>query len=213
MKDKIKLFEFKENNNRTFASFELKEPYYTTRCIDGQLYVFSKGYLRESNKKIERTYIEDSKTKEISLNQIKFIKDDPSMIQTLIAEVNLNAPRDVRVNSFLMDISNAYVSKNNIYLLNDDYDTDRVKISSLFSWKGVIGFFESLDYNYEPKTKIYKFEMHKSKGVVLKNTAKVDGSIVNQFSAPTINLKPLLYILWFICSISSLKCNISEVSN
>ena len=24
MKDKIKLFEFKENNNRTFASFELK---------------------------------------------------------------------------------------------------------------------------------------------------------------------------------------------
>ena len=163
-------------------SFELKEPYYTTRCIDGQLYVFSKGYLRESNKKIERTYIEDSKTKEISLNQIKYIKDDPSVIQTLIAEVNLNAPRDVRVNSFLMDISNAYVSKNNIYLLNDDYDTDRVKISSLFSWKGVIGFFESLDYNYEPKTKIYKFEMHKSKGVVLKNTAKVDGSIVNQYS-------------------------------
>ena len=26
LKDKIKLFEFKENNNRTFASFELKEP-------------------------------------------------------------------------------------------------------------------------------------------------------------------------------------------
>ena len=26
LKDKIKIFEFKENNNRTFANFELKEP-------------------------------------------------------------------------------------------------------------------------------------------------------------------------------------------
>ena len=33
MKDKIKLFEFKENNNRTFASFELKEPLSTKKSI------------------------------------------------------------------------------------------------------------------------------------------------------------------------------------
>lgn len=33
MKDKIKLFEFKENNNRTFASFELKEPLNTKESI------------------------------------------------------------------------------------------------------------------------------------------------------------------------------------
>ena len=33
LKDKIKLFEFKENNNRTFASFELKEPLNTKESI------------------------------------------------------------------------------------------------------------------------------------------------------------------------------------
>ena len=33
MKDKIKLFEFKENNNRTFASFELKKPLNTKESI------------------------------------------------------------------------------------------------------------------------------------------------------------------------------------
>ena len=33
LKDKIKLFEFKENNNRTFASFELKEPLSTKESI------------------------------------------------------------------------------------------------------------------------------------------------------------------------------------
>ena len=130
-------------------SFELKEPYYTSRCIDGQLYIFSKGYLRENNNKVERTYTEDNKNREISLNQIKYLKNDPSMIQTLIAEVNLNGMSDVKVNSFLMDISNAYVSENNIYLLDDDYNTEKIRISSLFTWKGVIGFFESLDYEYE----------------------------------------------------------------
>ena len=33
LKDKIKLFEFKENNNRTFDSFELKEPLSTKESI------------------------------------------------------------------------------------------------------------------------------------------------------------------------------------
>ena len=33
LKDKIKIFEFKENNNRTFASFELKKPLNTKESI------------------------------------------------------------------------------------------------------------------------------------------------------------------------------------
>lgn len=163
-------------------SFELMEPYYTSRCIDGQLYIFSKGYLRESNSKIERSFKEDNKTKEIGLSQIKYIKNDPSTVQTLIAEVDLNVVSNVKVNSFLMDISDAYISKKNIYLLDTDYSTDKLKISSLFGWKGVIGFFESIDTDYEEETKIYKFEMHKTRGVTLKNTTRVKGNVVNQYS-------------------------------
>ena len=41
LKDKIKLFEFKENNNRTFASFELKEPLSTKESI------FQKGKINK----------------------------------------------------------------------------------------------------------------------------------------------------------------------
>ncbi|MBQ8131477.1 MAG: beta-propeller domain-containing protein [Bacilli bacterium] len=179
----VSIYNIKDKKNTELVkSLELKEPYYTSRCIDGQLYIFSKGYLREDDNKVERTYIEDKISKEIKLSDIKYLKNEPSTIQTLIAEVDLNKVKDVTVKSYLMDISNAYVSKNNIYLLDTDYGTDKIKISSLFSWKGVIGFFESIDNDYEEETKIYKFEMNKKKGISLKNTTKVKGSIINQYS-------------------------------
>ena len=44
-------------NTKLLKKFELEEPYYTTRCIDGKLYIFSNGYLRENNKKILINYI------------------------------------------------------------------------------------------------------------------------------------------------------------
>ena len=51
--------------------FELYEAYYTSRCIEGKLYIFSKGFLRKKDGKIERKYQEDKETKKISLNNIK----------------------------------------------------------------------------------------------------------------------------------------------
>ena len=171
-----------KNKPKLEKSFELNEPYFTSRCIDGKLYVFSKGYLKEKNNKVDRTYKEDKETKEISLSNIKYIKDNPSTTQTLIAEVDLNLVSNVDVSSYLIDISNAYISKKNIYLVDTDYGNGKIKISSLFGLKGVIGFFESIDYDYEEQTKIYKFEIHKNKGVTLKNTAVVKGSTINQYS-------------------------------
>ena len=159
--------------------FELYEAYYTSRCIEGKLYIFSKGLLRKKDGKIERKYQEDKEIKEISLNNIKYLKKDPSSIQTLIAELDLNSMSKVKVNSFLINIANAYVSKNNIYLLNTKYE-DKVNILSLFGYKGVIGYFESVEQNYEDITEIYKFKIEG--GVSLQATTKVTGSIVNQYS-------------------------------
>lgn len=51
LKDKIKIFEFKENNNRTFASFELKEPLSTKESI------FLKGKI---NKEVFHLEIDNS---------------------------------------------------------------------------------------------------------------------------------------------------------
>ena len=163
--------------------FELYEPYFTTRCIDGKLYVFSKGSLREKNNKIERKYKEDYKTKEVELRNIKYIKNNANSVQTLIAEVDLNKIEDIKLNSYLMDISNTYISKNNIYLLDEYNYGEKINVISLFTFKGIIGFFNDLaNLDYSDYTYIYKFNIDKNKGVVLKNNTQVEGNIVNQYS-------------------------------
>ena len=180
---KVEVYDVKDAENpKRIKSFELNEPYYTTRCIDGRLYVFSKGYLKEKNNKIDRSYKEDNKSKEIELNNIKYIKNNIYDVQTLIAELDLNNIGDIKLNSYLIDISNAYVSTNNIYLLDQDYNYNKVDISSLFSLKGVFGVFESVDQDYDNSTHIYKFQIDKKKGVSLKASTTVKGKIVNQYS-------------------------------
>ena len=164
-------------------SFELYEPYYTTRCIDGKLYVFSKGSLRKNNKKIVREYKEDKNTKTIKFSDIKYLKDASSGIQTLIAEVDLNnLNKSMNLSSYLIDISNAYVSENNIYLLDYDYYDNGPKPMDLFGIKGVIGLFESMDYSFEKKTNIYKFSINKDRGVLYNTKTEIEGSVINQYS-------------------------------
>ena len=179
----VEIYNIKDSKNpKLVKSFELYENYYTTRCIDGRLYVFSKGTLRKDKDTINRKYKEDNKTKELELDNIKYLKNNIDSVQTLIAELDLNSLGDITLNSYLIDISNAYVSKNNIYLLDRDYDYDRVSISSLFSLKGVFGLFESVERDYLEKTRIYKFSIDKKKGVSFVANTTVEGSILNQYS-------------------------------
>ena len=163
-------------------SLELYEPYNTTRCIKGNLYIFSNGELRIKNDKVNRKYKENSKTKEIEFKNIKYLENEKNNIQTLIAEVDLNnLKKDINISSYLIDISNAYISKNNIYLLKEKYDYDDIKIRDLFTLKGVFGLFDE-DYNYEDKTEIYKFNINKNKGIKYQANTKVVGSTINQYS-------------------------------
>ena len=171
-----------KSNIKRVKSFELYEPYYTSRCIDGNLYVFSKGYLRVEDNKVEREYKDDMSTKEIALKDIKYLKDNRSSIQTLIAHLDLNNIGEVDVKSYLIDIANAYVSKNNIYLLDYIYE-DHISIGSIFTFKGIIGFIKDSDeYDYSTKSKIYKFEITKDKGVVFNSATTIKGSTINQYS-------------------------------
>ncbi|MBR2679078.1 MAG: beta-propeller domain-containing protein [Bacilli bacterium] len=166
---------------KLLKSFELYEPYYTTRCIDGKLYVFSKGYLRKENEKVLRIYKEDKETKTISFNNIKYLKNNHSNIQTLIAEVDLNnLNKKLELNSYLIDISNAYVSKRNIYLLDQKYNYDEPELRDLFGIKGVFGLFDSEDTDYGRNTHIYKFRINN--GVIYTGKTKLEGSTINQYS-------------------------------
>ena len=184
-------------------SYTLYEPYYTSRCINNNLYVISSGNLRKEDNKIARYYTEGSVQKEIALDKIKYLKDIKTNKQTLISNIDLdNINADVNVNSYLIDISNCYVSENGIYLLNEDYnyDSDMPPISTLFSFAGAFGPFLYEEYNNSStsssyKTEIYKFDILDDGSIKYASKAKVNGQTINQYSLDEYNgnLRVALY--------------------
>ncbi len=108
---------------KLIKSYQLNEPYYTSRCINNKLYVIASGTLRKENNEIKIDYYEDNKTKNLELDNIKYLKDINTKKQTLFSMVDLDdAEKDIKLNSYLIDISNAYISENSIYLLDQKYD-------------------------------------------------------------------------------------------
>ena len=178
----VTIYDIKDKSKPDLVkSFELYESYETTRCIDGNLYIFSEGYLREKNDKVDRRYKEDSRTKELDLKDIKYIKNEKNNTQTLIAQIDLNnIDKGLNLSSYLFDITDAYISKDNIYLLKEGYYGENVSLKNLFGLKGIFGLFN--DYNYYSNTKVYKFNIDKKVGVKYVNNTSVEGIIDNQYS-------------------------------
>lgn len=181
-------------NPQLVKSYELYEPYYTSRCINNKLYVISSGYLRKENDKIERKYTEDNIEKEIPLNSIKYLKDIKTTTQTIFSTVDLeNVEKEVGIKSYLIDISNAYVSESSFYLLDQEYERNyknNPQVKDLFGPGGIIGFFHNLykyEYNYDYsntgyKTKIYKFDIKEDGNIEYLANTKTDGKTINQYS-------------------------------
>ena len=112
--------------------------------------------------------------------------------QTIISAVNLgNVKDEINLSSYLIDISNAYVSENAIYLLeqkDDNYIYSSVPpVYSLFGPKGVIGAFtwrRNIDDDYSSNgnyTQIFKFDISKENVDYACNT-KIEGKTINQYS-------------------------------
>ncbi len=165
-------------------SYEMYEPYYTSRCIDNVLYVISSGNLRKEDDEIVVGYNEDNMEKELSVDKIKYLKDVKTTKQTLISTVDLNnETADIKLDSYLMNISNAYVSENAIYLLNQKYNNDsKIPIKLLFGFKGVFGLEDYYEMYAESGyyTEIYKFDIKEN--VEYKAKTKVKGKTINQYS-------------------------------
>ena len=165
-------------------SYEMYEPYYTSRCIDNVLYVISSGNLRKEDDEIVVGYNEDNMEKELSVDKIKYLKDVKTTKQTLISTVDLNnETADIKLDSYLMNISNAYVSENAIYLLNQKYNNDsKIPIRLLFGFKGVFGLEDYYEMYAESGyyTEIYKFDIKED--VEYKAKTKVKGKTINQYS-------------------------------
>lgn len=114
--------------------------------------------------------------------------------------MDLNKPaEDISVKSYLIDISNAYITENNIYLLNQKYESNdwHLPISSLFTWKGIIGPFvyenDTETSNYT--THIYKFNINNDGTIKYNSKTKTKGKTINQFSLDEYNdtLRVALY--------------------
>lgn len=184
----VKIYNIANKTNPILVKdYELNQPYYTSRCIDNVLYVISSGKMRKEGDSINRAYKEDNTEQEIEFQNIKYLKDVNTKQQTIISVVDLdNAKADIRVSSYFIDISNAYVSENSIYLLDEkyEYDNNVPTVSKLFGLKGVLGAFEEDDdiTTSRNKTEIYKFNISKDGDISYGAKTKIAGKTINQYS-------------------------------
>ena len=182
---------------RKMKTFELDEGYYTSRCIDNKLYIISSGRVKTDNNKIKHDYKEDNTTKTIDFKNMYTVKDVDVDYQTVIATYDLDSNNDVNVESYFIDVSNAYVSEKGLYLLNSKYSYGEsgfkfwnvVKV--VFNFKGIFGTVDAIenlededdDEYYGQKTTIYKFDIDNNKGkLVYNNKTKIDGKTIDQYS-------------------------------
>lgn len=162
--------------------------YYTSRCINGQLLVICSDKLKKEDDKIITYYIENNEKKEIGLNNIKYLKGKATNYQTIISSTNLNTNESVKLSEYLFNIENAYVSENNIYLLNSGYNNEKKSIFENIKnllLKGIIGYIKNIemeDYDYNKYTTIYKFKINDDGSLKYNNKTKEEGSTINQFS-------------------------------
>ena len=187
-----------KENIKEIKNYELEQPYYTSRCIDGKLYVISSGMLKKENDEIVTYYKEDEQQIDPGYSNIKKIKNLNTKSQTILSMFDLNNTKSsVKVNSYLMNVENAYISENNIYLLDERYQGYKEpKISSIFGFKGILGAF---DYDYDGEegyyTDIYKFNLLEDGSIKYNKKAKEKGRTINQFSIDEYegNLRTALY--------------------
>lgn len=177
-------------------NFEIEQPYYTSRCIEGRLYVISTGKLRTENDNVVTYYKEDGKKIDKEYNNIYKIKDLDTNSITILSMLDLNnLEQAVQVNSYLMDVQNAYISENNMYLLDEKYEGGSSyslpKISDIFGLKGLLGVFNTEDnYNNTKRgyyTNIYKFSLEQNGSIKFANKSKEKGKTINQFSIDEYN--------------------------
>lgn len=173
-----------KTNPINLKSYVMYEKYNTSRCIDNRLYVIASGKLKKSDDKIITYYEENNVSKDIPLSNIKRLKDVKSDTQTLISYLDLDSlDNDIQIGSYLINMNNAYVSENNIYLLDEEYNVNNnPQIKDLWGFEGIFGV---INYDYEKRTnetKIYKFEICDDGKVKYSNKAKLEGQIVDQYS-------------------------------
>ncbi len=175
--------------------YSMYAKYYTSRCINGKLFVISSSKLRKEDDRIVTYYNENNRQKEIELERIKYLEGMESKDQTLISSIDLNKMGNVKMSMYLFNVENAYISENSIYLLNSDYKYNKyafLDYMKVLAKKGVIGYVKELIdgdliSEYGEYTTIYKFEILEDGSLQYKNKTEEKGATINQFSLDEFN--------------------------
>ena len=185
---------------QTISSYLLEQSYYTSRLIDGQLYLFATGYLSgHLPDQSALTYTENYQPFTLDLAQLKYQPDRLTTKLTTIAVTNLTDLQQPQTTfeMYLMDISQAYVSENSIYLSNSNYscswsdstaeDEFATALKSIWGWRGILGYFDYQDNSLssssrcERETEIFKFSLNHGQLQFIAFNQE-SGSAINQFS-------------------------------
>ena len=135
IKTVVKIYDLADiENPDKIKEFELNKEYYTSRYINGNLYVISSGRVTSEG---NLEYVEDGATVNPDEPNAYKINDLNTRKQTVIASYNLNVPENkIKVQSYLMDVENAYISEKNMYLIDNGYSGSRdVEFSDIFGIK------------------------------------------------------------------------------
>ncbi|MDR1032772.1 MAG: beta-propeller domain-containing protein [Candidatus Nomurabacteria bacterium] len=191
----VKIFDISNPTSpKQVKKYQLDAPYYTSRRIGSKLYVLSSGRLQKEGDGIAHHYSEDGEQKDIPLSSVKRLKNLDTDDLTTMAQADLNdlsAP--VSVQSYLMNVNNAYVSEHSIYLVDEKYSGSGQggvpSIRSLFSIWGVFGPFmeiaqdnTSSSSRRDKESHIYKFAIGDDGKLEYSAKTKTAGKVINQFS-------------------------------
>lgn len=183
IKTVVKIYDLADiENPDKIKEFEINKGYYTSRYINGNLYVISSGRVTSEG---NLEYVEDGATVNPDKPNAYKINDLYTRMQTVIASYNLNAPENkIKVQSYLMDVENAYISEKNMYLIDNGYSGSRdVEFSDIFGIKGLLGIGDAIkesDSTY--CSNIYKFNFKDDGSVEYQTKTQVEGTTIDQFS-------------------------------
>lgn len=183
IKTVVKIYDLANiENPDKIKEFEINKEYYTSRYINGNLYVISSGRVTSEG---NLEYVEDGATVNPDKPNAYKINDLYTRMQTVIASYNLNAPENkIKVQSYLMDVENAYISEKNMYLIDNGYSGSRdVEFSDIFGIKGLLGIGDAIkDSDSIYGSNIYKFNFKEDGSVEYQTKTQVEGTTIDQFS-------------------------------
>ena len=178
----VRIYDLTDKSNpNKIKQFELSKKYYTSRFLNGNLYVISSGLIDEED---NLQYIEDGENVNPDEPNAYKIKDIYSRYQTIIASYNLNeVDSKIKVQSYLINIENAYISENNMYLIDNGYSGgSNPTLANLYGIKGVFGLKDIEIESRTASSSIYKFNFKDDGTVEYQTKTTVKGTTIDQFS-------------------------------